>query len=110
VSVVPEARAVGRHVACARRREGTDEARERRLTEQERLKASQKGHVPEVLCFLKLHARVVRVVVSILQHFSYNCIACLTTPTEPMRPRSVHAALICDGLGPTIVAGVRGSR
>ena len=37
-------------------------------------------------------------------------IGCLTTPTQPMRPRSVHAALICDGLGPTSVAGVTGSR
>ena len=36
MSVVPEARAIGRHVACARRREGSDEARERRLTEAER--------------------------------------------------------------------------
>ena len=36
MSVVPEARAIGRHVACARRREGSDEARERRLTEEER--------------------------------------------------------------------------
>ena len=37
-------------------------------------------------------------------------IALLTTPTEAMRPLSVHAALICDGLHHLSVAGVKGSR